>query len=235
MDNLVLNFSFLVFPYIALTVFTLGHFYRYLKDPLRWNARSSELLEKRILKYGSVVFHWGILLTLLGHAGGLLIPQRLYDTVGIDAQAHTQIAFYSGAVVGLAAVIGAALLLARRLVHPRLLVQTSKNDFATLLLLLWVGGTGLFNIFFGHFHVLDTIAPWIRGILILQPDPRLMAEVPFGYKLHIFSAFVLLGFSPFSRLIHIWSAPIIYPFRRMLVFRKYQLAKELEPEAVFDK
>jgi len=70
MDNPVLNFEFLVFPIIALTVFTLGHFYRYLKDPWYWNARSSEVLEKRILKYGSVVFHWGILLTFVGHAGG---------------------------------------------------------------------------------------------------------------------------------------------------------------------
>jgi nitrate reductase gamma subunit len=223
-------FAFLVFPYIALSVFVLGHFYRYLKDPLHWNARSSQMLENRLLKYGSIVFHWGILLTLFGHAGGLLIPQRLYDAVGIDAQAHTRIAIYSGAVVGLAAVIGAALLLVRRLVRPRLLAQTSKNDFATLILLLWVGGTGLSNVFFGHFHVLDTIAPWIRGILILQPDPRLMADVPFGYRLHIFSAFVLLGFSPFSRLIHIWSAPVIYPFRRMLVFRKYAAAEALQPE-----
>jgi len=223
MNNGVVNtFAFVVFPYIVLAVFTLGHFYRYVKDPLRWNARSSEVLEKQILKYGSVVFHYGILLTLVGHAGGLLIPQWIFDAVGIDAGTHTQIAYYSGVAFGLAAVVGAALLLWRRLTRPRLQAVTSRNDFATLILLLWVGGTGVFNVFFGHFHVLDTVAPWIRGIITLHPDPRLMAEVPFSYKLHIFSAFILFGFSPFSRLIHIWSAPFIYPFRRMLVFRKYE-------------
>jgi nitrate reductase gamma subunit len=230
MDNPVLNFAFLVFPYIALTLFALGHFYRYLKEPWHWNARSSEVLEKRILKYGSVVFHWGILLTFAGHAGGLLIPQRIYDAVGINAQTHTRIAYYTGAAVGLAAVIGAALLLVRRLVRRRVMAATSKNDFATMILLLWVAGTGLFNVFFGHFHVLDTVAPWIRGIVVLKPDPQLMAEVPFSYQLHIFSAFVLFGFSPFSRLIHIWSIPLIYPFRRMLVFRKYEPVEELHPD-----
>lgn len=233
MNNSVINtFAFVVFPYIVLAVFTLGHFYRYLKDPLRWNARSSEVLEKRVLKYGSVVFHYGILGTLAGHTGGLLIPQRLFDAVGIDAGTHTQIAYYSGVAVGLAAVVGAALLLWRRLTRPRLLAVTSKNDFATLILLLWVAGAGLFNVFFGDFHVLDTVAPWIRGIITLHPDPRLMDPVPFGYKLHIFSAFILLGFSPFSRLIHIWSAPFIYPFRRMLVYRKYEPRGDLEPGTV---
>lgn len=227
MDNSISNiFTFLVFPYIALSVFTLGHIYRYIKDPLRWNARSSEVLEKKVLKYGSVVFHYGILLTLVGHTGGLLIPQRIYTAMGVDAQTHTQIAYYSGAAVGLAAVIGAALLLCRRLIRPRLLAVTSRNDFVTLILLLWVAGTGLFNVFFGNFNVLDTVAPWIRGIIILHPDPQLMAKVPFSYKLHIFSALMLLGFSPFSRLIHIWSAPLIYPFRRLIVFRKYEPLSE---------
>jgi nitrate reductase gamma subunit len=227
MNSFFHTFAFLVFPYISLAVFALGHLYRYRKDPFRWNARSSEILEKQVLKYGSMVFHWGILLTLIGHAGGLMIPQRIFDAVGVDARTHTQIAVYSGMLVGSAAVVGVLILLGRRLSGARLLATTTPNDFTTLVLLLWVSGVGLFNVFFGHFQVLDTVAPWIRGIVFLHPDPQLMAKVPFSYKLHIFSAFVLFGFSPFSRLIHIWSAPVVYPFRRFIVYRRYRQMEEI--------
>ena len=63
-------------------------------------------------------------------------------------------------------------------------------------------------------------SPWIRGILTFHPDPGLMAEVPFQYKLHILAAFALLAFSPFTRLVHIWSVPLFYIFRRPLLFRR---------------
>lgn len=76
--------AFLVFPYITLTIFTFGHLSRYLIDRYGWNARSSEFLEKKKLFLGATIFHWGILLTLLGHAGGLLTPQRFLDRLGID-------------------------------------------------------------------------------------------------------------------------------------------------------
>ncbi len=79
-----------------------------------------------------------------------------------------------------------------------------------------------FNVFFSHCNVLDTVAPWIRSILILSPDPGLMASVPFTYRLHIVAALALLGLSPFSRLIHIWSVPVPYLFRSHIVFRKRQ-------------
>jgi len=87
-----------------------------------------------------------------------------------------------------------------------------------------VTGVGTYDVFFGGFHVLDTIAPWIRGILTLQPDPGLMAEVPLPYKLHILAAFALLAFSPFTRLVHIWSVPLFYIFRRPLLFRRRVVA-----------
>jgi len=87
-----------------------------------------------------------------------------------------------------------------------------------------VTGIGTFNVFFGGFHVLDTIAPWIRSILTLQPDPALMAAVPFKYKVHILAALALLAFSPFTRLVHIWSVPLFYIFRRPLLFRRRVVA-----------
>lgn len=212
--------AFLVFPYIALTVFTVGHAYRYVTDRTDWNARSSEFLEKENLFFGATIFHWGVLLTLAGHAGGLLIPQRLFDAAGIDAAAHTAIAYYSGLAVGHAAFIGAVLLLLRRIFFRRIRRTTSLNDVVTLLALIFVSGVGTFNVLFGHYDLLYTVAPWIRGIVTFSPDPALMRDVPLSYKIHILSALALLAFSPFSRLVHIWSAPIGYFFRGWVIFRR---------------
>jgi len=211
---------FTVFPYLCLTVFVLGHGYRYVTDRYGWNARSSEFLEKDALRYGSVLFHVGILLTLAGHTGGLLIPQYVFDRVGIDSKAHLTVAYWSGLGVGIAAFIGSLLLLWRRIGNQRVKAAGTANDLATLGGLVIVVGLGLYNVLFGHFNVLDTVAPWIRGILIFRPDAALMQTVPLSYKTHVLSALALLAFSPFSRLVHIWSAPIFYFFRSPIVFRR---------------
>jgi nitrate reductase gamma subunit len=214
--------GFLVFPYLALTTFVVGHIYRYRTDALSWNSKSSELLDRESLKYGITIFHWGILLTLFGHAGGLLIPQRVYDAVGIDGQAHTRLAIYSGMVAGLAALAGSLMLLRRGIGRKRIRATTSLNDFITLAGLIFVIAAGLYNVFFGHYYVLDTIAPWIRSIITLTPKPELMVGVPLSYKIHILAALGLLGFSPFSRLVHIWSVPLSYLIRSYIVFRKHE-------------
>jgi len=218
--NWVETLAFVGFPYLALATFVVGHTYRYVTDAFGWNAGSSEFLDKESLRTGITVFHWGILLTLVGHTGGLLIPQHLYDAMGISAQTHTKIAYYSGWVVGVAAFVGILFLIWRRVSRQRVRSTTSVNDWVTLVLLTWVIGAGLYNVAFEHFYVLDTIAPWIRGIVTLRPDPTLMRDVPFSYKVHILSALALLGFSPFSRLVHIWSVPLTYLFRRYVVFRR---------------
>jgi nitrate reductase gamma subunit len=127
-------------------------------------------------------------------------------------------------VVGAAAFLGVLILLGRRLFIRRIRLMTVGTDFAVLIALAVVTGFGTYAVFFGGFHVLDTIAPWIRGILTLQPNPTLMAEVPLLYKLHILSAFGLLAFSPFTRLVHIWSVPLFYIFRRPILFRRRVVA-----------
>lgn len=209
-----------VFPYLCLTVFVVGHAYRYLTDRYAWNARSSEFLEKKSLFWGSVLFHAGILLTFLGHAGGLLIPQRVFDVFGIDAEGHLAIAYWMGLVVGVPAFVGCLLLLVRRLRNRRVQAAGTANDVVTLAGLLVVIGLGLFNVIFGHYNVLYTLAPWIRGIVFFMPDAELMRPVPVLYKLHVLAAWALLAYSPFSRLVHIWSLPIVYAVRRWIVFRR---------------
>ncbi len=212
--------AFLVFPYLSLAVFVVGHAYRYVADPFHWNARSSELLEKQSLRWPSLVFHYGVIFTFVGHFGGLLIPQAVYDQFGIDAQAHTRIAWVLGMLFGAAALLGSGGLLWRRVTSKRLLATSSVMDIMTSLLLVLGIGMGTFNAFFGHYYVLDTVAPWIRSIVTLTPEPRLMAEVPWAYQVHILLAFTLFALSPFTRLIHIWSVPVPYIVRSHLVIRK---------------
>lgn len=218
--DLAYELAFTVFPYLCLTTFVVGHAYRYIADRYTWNARSSEFLEKKSLFYGSVLFHWGIVLTFLGHAGGLLIPQRIFDLAGINSQAHLSIAYWSGLAVGSGAFIGSLLLLWRRITSRRVQAVTSVNDVITIGSLVLVVGMGLYNVVFGHYNVLYTIAPWIRGIVTFTPHPELMRGIPVSYKLHVLSALALLGFSPFSRLVHIWSVPLFYFTRRHIIWRR---------------
>ena len=215
--------AFLVFPYLALTTCVVGHLYRYLSDPYGWNTRSSELLDKKGLKVAATVFHWGIIFTLLGHGAGLLIPQKYWDALGIDSQTHTMFAIYSGVLVGAAALLGLTLLIYRRIVKDRILATTSLNDFVTLGLLFFVVATGFTNVvtaLYKHYDILSTVAPWLRGIVTFTPDPTLMLQVPIRFKVHILAVLTLIGFWPFSRLVHIWSVPLTYLFRRRILFRR---------------
>jgi nitrate reductase gamma subunit len=216
--------AFVAFPYLCLAVFVVGHAYRYLTDRYAWNSHGSELIEKKNLLAGIYLFHVGIIGTFFGHAGGLLIPQSLYDMVGIGGEAHTTMAYYAGMALGLSTFLGALLLLSRRLFITRIRLMTTVSDFVILIGFVFVSGVGAYAVFFGHFYVLDTVAPWIRGIVTLQPDPSLMAAVPVVYKIHILSALALLGISPFTRLVHIWSVPLFYIFRRPLLFRRRVVA-----------
>lgn len=218
--DLTYELIFTVFPYLCLTTFVVGHAYRYVTDRYAWNSHSSQLLANESLRWGSVLFHLGIIFTFVGHAGGLLIPQRYFDMVGITSEMHLAIAHWMGEVVGVAALVGCLLLLWRRLTNRRVRAAGSVNDLITLGGLTVVLTGGVYNVFFGNYNVLDSVAPWIRGIVFFSPDPELMRPVPISFKIHVTVAWALLGFSPFSRLVHIWSVPVTYLFRSYLVFRR---------------
>jgi nitrate reductase gamma subunit len=211
---------FTVFPYVCLTTFVVGHAYRYVTDRFGWNARSSEFLEKKYLFYGSVLFHFGIIATFMGHAGGLLIPQSVFDIFGITARMHMAIAHWSGLAVGVTAFAGILVLGWRRLRQPRLEAVTTCNDLVTMGFLALVIATGLYNVLFSRFNVLYSVAPWIRGIVTFTPDSTLMLEIPLSFRIHVTAAWALLAFSPFSRLVHIWSVPLFYLRRPFVVFRR---------------
>jgi nitrate reductase gamma subunit len=213
--------AFAIYPYISLSILILGCLYRYFKNPYSWNAKSSEILEKGSLKYGSVIFHYGIILALVGHVGGLLVPQTLYNAIGFKEAYHLWLAIYSGIAFGMAALIGLLILTWRRLSQARLLATSSLSDLLTLALLLIVIGLGTYNVTFVRYqNVLHDIAPWFRSIFLFAPAPELLDRVPLTYKLHFLAGFTLFAFYPFSRLVHITSAPVTYIYRVYILFRR---------------
>jgi nitrate reductase gamma subunit len=212
--------AFVVYPYVMLTLFVVGHPYRYFTDIYGWNSKSSELLDKDGLKWGVTIFHWGIIGTLFGHAGGMLIPQWFLDLFGFNAERHDLVSHWLGLILGAAAFLGIIMLLIRRVKNPQVRAATRPKDLIVVIFLLIVISAGLYNVLFTRGDILYGVAPWIRSIVILSPDPALMDGIPISYKIHILAALGLLGFSPFTRLVHIWSAPFTYLIRPYLVFRK---------------
>jgi nitrate reductase gamma subunit len=213
-----------VVPYVAITVFVLGHVWRYRYDKFGWTTRSSQLYERRLLRLGSPLFHFGILLVALGHIGGLLIPESWTEAAGISEDAYHAMAFGLGAVAGFCTLAGAAILIYRRRTVGPVFSVTTRNDKAMYVLLvgtilLGLGTTVLGNVT-GHPHdYRQTVSPWFRSIFYFQPETDLILKAPLGFQLHVLSAWALFAFWPFSRLVHVFSAPVGYLTRPYIVYR----------------
>lgn len=218
------QFLWVIYPYLMLCLFIVGHLYRYVTDQYGWTAQSSEFLEKKFLRWGSLLFHWGIIFALLGHFSGLLLPKRTLESFGVTEELYHAGAIYAGGIAGIAALIGIVLLVFRRTTQPRIRITSGTLDLLVVILLLVVIVLGLsvtlgFNLLVGDFDYRETISPWFRGLLLLRPDPGLMVDVPLFFKLHVLSAFTLFGLWPFTRLVHVWSLPLNYLHRSYIVYR----------------
>nr|WP_269153300.1 respiratory nitrate reductase subunit gamma [Neobacillus sedimentimangrovi] len=219
-------FLWVVVPYISLTIFVLGHIYRYNTDQFGWSAKSSEFLHKdALLKWGSILFHYGIIFVFFGHVAGVLIPKGFYDAIGISEEMYHFGAVWFGGLAGVATVIGGFLLTVRRMTNKRVARNSAKMDLLTL---LWIGvvvvigftNTVGYTASGGEFDYRTTIGPWFRGILTFRPYPDLMAYAPIGFQLHVFAAFILFALWPFTRLVHVWSLPLEYLTRKYVLYRK---------------
>ncbi|NNC11987.1 respiratory nitrate reductase subunit gamma [Planctomonas sp. JC2975] len=211
-------------PYIAIAVFIVGHIWRYRYDKFGWTTRSSQTYENRLLRWGSPMFHFGILFVLVGHAVGLLIPEEWLFAIGIN-----ELMYHIGAtVLGTAAAIltlaGLAILIYRRRTVGPVFLATTRMDkvmyvFLGLTLLLGTMATFGYQLFGEGYNYRETISPWVRSIIIFQPQPQLMAEAPIIFQLHALCATVLFILWPFTRLVHVFSAPVQYLFRPYIVYR----------------
>ncbi|CQR46560.1 Nitrate reductase-like protein NarX [Paraliobacillus sp. PM-2] len=213
-----------VFPYIVLTIFIGGLIYRYQKDQFGWTTKSSELLEKKRLRIGSLMFHWGLIFVLGGHFAGLIVPVQFYNALGVSEHFYHNIALIFGLPAGIVAFIGIVLLAYRRISVKRIKATTSMGDWISLFLVILVIATGLLatsmNIDSHGFDYRTTIAPWLRGLFVFHIQPELMADVPIWFKIHIYSTFALYVAWPFTRLVHAFSFPIRYLSRNYVIYKR---------------
>ncbi len=213
-------FFWVIFPYIAITIFFIGNAYRYLTDQYSWTSKSSEILEKDTLRTASMLFHYGIILAFIGHIIGIVIPKSWTEELGITEGAYHMLALVGGTLAGVMVVLGLILFIYRRLTNPKVKAITTPMDWVVLILLLAITSLGLINTLFVQYDYRDTVAPWFRGLWTFTPDFTLMEDVPFLLKLHIFLAFVLVAIFPFTRLVHILSIPFSYIFRKPIIYRE---------------
>lgn len=213
-------FFFGVYPYICLTVFVCGLVFRYMADPGQWNARSSEIFERKQLRIGSMLFHYGILFSLGGHVVGLLVPAVVLTFFGVSEQLHTEVAGFAGRIIVPLVLAGLGLLLWRRHKNPLVKATTSHMDLVVLWLILLNALTGGYQAYTETFPALTTIGPWIRSVLIWQPQPSIMAGVPFFLQFHVFCGLTIFAIAPFSRLVHLFSAPWSYVAHPHLLYRR---------------
>ena len=228
MRDFVFHLLFVWYPYVCLTVFLLGSLIRFDREPYTWRAASSQILRKRQLRWGSNLFHLGILFLLGGHTVGLLTPTWLYTLV-ISVEQKQLSAIIAGGIAGSACFVGLTLLLHRRLFDARIRRTSSAMDIA-ILMILWVQlclGLSTLPLSLAHSDgsVMLALAHWAQGIATLDPvDPKTLQSVPWPYLTHLVLGMTVFLVFPFSRLVHIWSAPVWYLGRR-----GYQVVRTRRP------
>ncbi|WP_238782609.1 respiratory nitrate reductase subunit gamma [Streptomyces monomycini] len=212
-------------PYICLAVFAVGHVWRFRKDQFGWTSRTSQLLEHRWLRWGSPLFHLGAFAVIAGHVVGLAVPASWTEAVGIGEHTYHTVAVALGSVAGAAMVVGLGMLSARRLLAPRIRTRTSSSDkmlfpLLAATVLLGIAATVVHNIAGGGYDYRSTVSVWFRGLFLLQPQPVAMSGAPLLFQLHALTACLLFAAWPFTRLVHVWSAPVGYLRRPYLVYRR---------------
>ena len=205
------DFVFGIYPYICLAVFLLGSLVRFDRAQYTWKADSSQFLRRGQLRWGSNLFHVGILALFFGHLFGLLTPKALYEAVGLSSAAKQMLAIGAGGVFGTMCLAGLVLLVHRRLAEPRIRATSSRMD---IFILLWILATlllGLASIVVSLGHrdgaVMVQLGQWAQHIVTFRPGPaQFIAEGMHPlYRAHIFFGLTVFLLFPFSRLVHIWS------------------------------
>ncbi|HEX2885676.1 respiratory nitrate reductase subunit gamma [Vineibacter terrae] len=217
-------FVFGIYPYICLSVFLLGSLLRFDREQYTWRSGSSQLLRARQLRWGSNLFHVGILFLFLGHFVGMLTPHEVYEHV-IGAGAKQLMAMISGGIAGVVCFVGLTLLLHRRLLDARIRATSSAMDIAILAILWLQLVLGLATIPFSAGHldgsVMMVLSEWAQRIVTFRGGAAdLIRDVDWVFKAHMFLGLTIFLIFPFGRLVHIWSAPVWYVFRPYQVVRK---------------
>lgn len=225
---------FIILPYIALTLAIAVGIYRSVYRPFTVSSLSSQLFERKQLYWGSVSFHYGIVLVLLGHLFALLLPQGqlLWNAVPI----RLYLLELTGLALGIWGLVGLCILLWRRIRNKRVRAVTTPMDLFVLVLVLVSALTGVLVATFYRFGsswFASIFSPYILSLFIFQPRVDLVAPLPWLVKLHVINFFIMLAVFPFSRLIHILTYPFAYlvrPWQIVIRNQKVRRAEKILPE-----
>jgi nitrate reductase gamma subunit len=233
------NFDFFLFgimPYAVLAIALIGSIARYERDPFTWKSASSQLLRRKQLMWGSVLFHVGIIVLFFGHLVGLFTPIWVLDTLGIPYALKQWMAVLIGGAAGIAAFAGASMLLHRRLMDPRIRKNSTFADIA-ILAILWlqiVIGLGTILLTLGHMDGAEMVRfmTWSQSVMGLQINAwQDVIGVHWLYKMHIFLGLVIVALFPFTRLVHMLSVPIRYLWRPGYQIVRSRRTEPLRPAA----
>jgi nitrate reductase gamma subunit len=214
-----------VLPYLAIVVLIGGTVWRYRYDKFGWTTRSSQLYESRLLRIGSPLFHFGILLVLVGHIGGLVIPESWTNAVGVSENLYHVNALVFGGLAGVCTLVGIVILVYRRRTTGPVFMATTRNDklmyvvlVGAIVLGLW---TTLVSVGAGSeaHNYRESVSPWFRSLFVLQPDVASMEAAPLQFQVHTLVGMLLFAIWPFTRLVHAFTAPLHYLFRPYIVYR----------------
>ncbi len=226
----VQTFLWVAFPTSAIVAFVVGQFWRYRYDKFGWTTRSSQVYESKLLRWGSPMFHLGILMVIAGHVVGLLIPREWLYAIGISEEMYHVAAVGFGVIAAVMVVTGLSILIYRRRTVGRVFLATTVMDKVMYVFLGAVVALGVFNTvginllnltggYPDGYNYRESVAVWFRSLFVLSPDPGDMVGAPLSFQLHAAVAMLLFALVPFTRLVHIFSAPVGYMSRPYLVYR----------------
>ncbi|GBE42388.1 MAG TPA: respiratory nitrate reductase subunit gamma [Rhizobiales bacterium] len=218
MSDWINTLVFGIYPYVALTVLAVGSMIRYDREPYGWRSGSSQLLRRKQLMMGSVLFHAGVLIVFFGHVVGLLTPIQIFDWMGVSHSFKQIMAIVVGGVAGAFALLGGLILLHRRLSDARIRTTSSFGDIAILGLLNVQLMLGLATILVSMQHLdgeeMVRFMSWAQGIFTFQGDAAsYVANAHWLFRAHLFLGLTIFLVFPFTRLVHMLSAPVRYLWR----------------------
>ena len=223
------SFFFSAYPYICMVVFLVGSLARFDRDQYTWKSDSSQLLRTGTLRWGSNLFHVGILFLFFGHFFGLLTPHSVYEPF-ISASHKQLLAVISGGTAGFLCFVGLSLLIWRRMFDPRIRLTSHRTDLA-ILIILWVQlslGLATLPLSLSHLDgiVMLLLADWAQRVFTFRVGgAEGLIGLAWPFKVHLVLGMTIFLLFPFSRLVHVWSgfAAVAYLFRPYQVVRSRRL------------
>lgn len=203
-----------VVPYLAVAIAVIGGIWRYRTDKFSYTSQSSQFLESRALFWGSVAWHYGILLILGAHVVAFVLWEQWAALVGNPGRLY--VLEVAGLALSLLALLGLAVLIVRRLTVRRVRAVTTQMDWVLLIVLAVQVGVGIWIALgyrWGSEWYVHTAVPWLQSLVKLNPEPEHMVSLPAIVKFHAVSGFLLIALFPFTRLVHIVTAPVTYLWR----------------------